>query len=87
MKHIGFENVAMSPSAKRAWIEMRQSASSCRCEMVALCEEGVDRNIRQIAHYKVAQMSPSAKRAWIEISRVCCDVEGGIGRPLRRGRG
>ena len=36
-----------SPSAKRAWIEIRASPTSRSSSYVALCEEGVDRNVTQ----------------------------------------
>ncbi len=57
----------MSPSAKRAWIEMAILSEAVCSSVVALCEEGVDRNKLCLPfqiHYKA---SPSAKRAWIEI--------------------
>ena len=38
----------LSPSAKRAWIEMPTSRNPPQRRGVALCEEGVDRNIETV---------------------------------------
>ena len=57
----------MSPSAKRAWIEISPLAAFYSSGNVALCEEGVDRNCNLILVLLDPCTSPSAKRAWIEI--------------------
>ena len=58
---------AQSPSAKRAWIEITLTGSSCFMVVVALCEEGVDRNVIHYDWRYFPLPSPSAKRAWIEM--------------------
>ena len=76
-----------SPSAKRAWIEIDLGVSRSTRTPVALCEEGVDRNLVLVAVLIKRGESPSAKRAWIEIPLrpdQFCPLRG---RPLRRGRG
>ena len=60
--------MGVSPSARRAWIEIEHIAWKRLQPQVALREEGVDRNNMEIilnafSHNK----SPSARRAWIEI--------------------
>ena len=57
----------MSPSSRRAWIEIlsRQGSSSSR--RVALLAEGVDRNSKWFESYTGTLTSPSSRRAWIEI--------------------
>ena len=57
----------LSPSAKRAWIEIRSVVMRCSIAAVALCEEGVDRNSCRSPSSSSGDRSPSAKRAWIEI--------------------
>ena len=57
----------MSPSSRRAWIEI----AACRLRMprphVALLAEGVDRNHDVKSYYDHRIWSPSSRRAWIEI--------------------
>jgi hypothetical protein len=36
----------LSPSSRRAWIEIAKLGESCRVESVALLAESVDRNFR-----------------------------------------
>ena len=60
-------DVNLSPSSRRAWIEISwASATSCKM-FVALLAEGVDRNLRVLYARYVDRESPSSRRAWIEI--------------------
>ena len=58
---------ALSPSSRRAWIEMLLYQSSCLLRMVALLAEGVDRNQQGLTDVTTQDTSPSSRRAWIEI--------------------
>ena len=59
----------MSPSSRRAWIEMYVASSKTTILSVALLAEGVDRNHpRRDRWYRTA--SPSSRRAWIEIPAI-----------------
>ena len=60
----------MSPSSRRAWIEIFVVFAICVLETVALLAEGVDRNIILLYCYGFSQVSPSSRRAWIEIQAV-----------------
>ena len=57
----------MSPSLRRAWIEISASPCTTAAFRVALLAEGVDRNDEYIYAYRFAVASPSLRRAWIEI--------------------
>ena len=59
---------ALSPSARRAWIEIETTAVQVADVMVALRKEGVDRNLFVLALLVLRDGSPSARRAWIEIA-------------------
>ena len=61
----------MSPSSRRAWIEIRPAARSNKRTNVALLAEGVDRNrvLERVPQHLDA--SPSSRRAWIEIMHWC----------------
>ena len=59
----------MSPSSRRAWIEISRSSAAAPRSSVALLAEGVDRNSKAYADYALRSKSPSSRRAWIEISR------------------
>ena len=59
--------VTLSPSTRRAWIEMITEMVSAGAEMVALHPEGVDRNCPASAHSALVTESPSTRRAWIEM--------------------
>ena len=62
-----FQHAGVSPSPRRAWIEIaRLLRDGCRQE-VALPTEGVDRNLLQSGKMSQQQLSPSPRRAWIEI--------------------
>ena len=58
----------MSPSSRRAWIEMSNEMSKSWHSRVALLAEGVDRNRWRRLSFPLSLMSPSSRRAWIEIS-------------------
>ena len=64
-----FSLFLLSPSARRAWIEIFTSSERNFVVVVALREEGVDRNSDLNSCRKDTIGSPSARRAWIEISR------------------
>ena len=49
----------MSPSAKRAWIEITSDPmEDLRAALVALCEEGVDRNLRPVRQMQLSFRRP-----------------------------
>ena len=58
----------VSPSTRRAWIEIKNLGEWQESDSVALHPEGVDRNhygrVRNTDDYG----SPSTRRAWIEIT-------------------
>ena len=57
----------MSPSSRRAWIEIAGFAYCFELPLVALLAEGVDRNWHRALRCAVLRSSPSSRRAWIEI--------------------
>ena len=57
----------MSPSSRRAWIEIPSGPLSGTWAAVALLAEGVDRNCAVSADIALSVWSPSSRRAWIEI--------------------
>ena len=60
----------LSPSSRRAWIEIPSLASAAApTARVALLTEGVDRNARAGGLYRSCRSSPSSRRAWIEIRK------------------
>ena len=59
--------VALSPSSRRAWIEIQYIQPLDLGEDVALLAEGVDRNIEAPNPEDGIKQSPSSRRAWIEI--------------------
>ena len=61
-----FSPFLLSPSSRRAWIEIACNGSHQNDANVALLAEGVDRNIRK-EDYGTAPKSPSSRRAWIEM--------------------
>ena len=60
----------MSPSTRRAWIEIYPACKAFSTSLVALHPEGVDRNITWNADCTSGISSPSTRRAWIEISHL-----------------
>ena len=61
----------MSPSSRRAWIEMTLSLCRVFHREVALLAEGVDRNFCGMSFYLYVSGSPSSRRAWIEMFVEC----------------
>ena len=57
----------VSPSSRRAWIEITLRRMQDRRKEVALLAEGVDRNSIRCLLLSVVSASPSSRRAWIEI--------------------
>ena len=57
----------MSPSTRRAWIEIKGIDLSEHQGTVALHPEGVDRNRDARNEIIYTVLSPSTRRAWIEI--------------------
>ena len=76
----------MSPSAKRAWIEITLVYAKDKRTDVALCEEGVDRNLFESENALVKMVAlceegvDRNKNPVIHFITSLC-------RPLRRGRG
>ena len=58
----------LSPSSRRAWIEIRGSSLERQLRWVALLAEGVDRNASGSCSRPHRRPSPSSRRAWIEIN-------------------
>ena len=59
----------MSPSSRRAWIEIPSTLHTASRILVALLAEGVDRNCACLAMSSFVCASPSSRRAWIEMRR------------------
>ncbi len=57
----------VSPSSRRAWIEITAFVGVSVMDVVALLAEGVDRNTRNGRSITVRRKSPSSRRAWIEM--------------------
>ena len=57
----------MSPSSRRAWIEMYMTGAALKPYDVALLTEGVDRNMYAARNAARNAASPSSRRAWIEM--------------------
>ena len=58
----------MSPSTRRAWIEIAVADRLTALRAVALHPEGVDRNVNGQDYTMPNGKSPSTRRAWIEIT-------------------
>ena len=58
----------VSPSSRRAWIEISKVPFRSSNFAVALLAEGVDRNLKSAVSLVELCESPSSRRAWIEIS-------------------
>ncbi len=57
----------LSPSSRRAWIEIKDQTTVDSDCPVALLAEGVDRNHHIKIRHPFFKGSPSSRRAWIEI--------------------
>ena len=64
-----FSLFLLSPSSRRAWIEILSVLFSAIMSSVALLAEGVDRNSCRPGS-DPAKRSPSSRRAWIEIVKL-----------------
>ena len=62
-----FSLFLLSPSSRRAWIEIIPSGLVFKIISVALLAEGVDRNDVNTGKQVTGGASPSSRRAWIEI--------------------
>ena len=62
-----FSLFLLSPSSRRAWIEMLAGFQLVLHNIVALLAEGVDRNLGIAVLVVAVLASPSSRRAWIEI--------------------
>ena len=62
-----FSLFLLSPSSRRAWIEIKSQMSPHLVCKVALLAEGVDRNTGCCRGGLSWGASPSSRRAWIEI--------------------
>ena len=63
-----FSLFLLSPSSRRAWIEMNSGGwQTTKRKPVALLAEGVDRNTGALPAPQKGEPSPSSRRAWIEM--------------------
>ena len=62
-----FSLFLLSPSSRRAWIEIAMLLLVCPVCPVALLAEGVDRNTGCCRGELTKGRSPSSRRAWIEM--------------------
>ena len=58
----------VSPSSRRAWIEICDCTEHGHNPAAALLAEGVDRNLLLKYDVGTHNKSPSSRRAWIEIA-------------------
>ena len=80
----------MSPSTRRAWIEMQLANQVFKCDekSPSTRRAWIEIPIRETVAVRVRQLSPSTRRAWIEI----CSAQSSMaqisaGRPPPGGRG
>ena len=64
--------IDVSPSSRRAWVEILAVVLKDPDYTVALLAEGVGRNWDDFADWIEAQSSPSSRRAWVEIEGPFC---------------
>ena len=57
----------LSPSSRRAWVEIAQKVCRPFGQFVALLAEGVGRNLSIDVIMEPDSKSPSSRRAWVEI--------------------
>ena len=81
------DQILLSPSSRRAWIEILHNRVSELISLVALLAEGVDRNLDARGRHRQEVKSPSSRRAWIEIGSRFLSCSRSISRPPRGGRG
>ena len=82
-----FSLFLLSPSSRRAWIEILYRHRKDNINAVALLAEGVDRNCFLVSVPDRLKTSPSSRRAWIEMSCFAATSAKVLGRPPRGGRG
>mgnify|MGYP001625370935 CR=1 FL=1 len=63
-----FLAAVLSPSSRRAWVEILSVVLSCIDASVALLAEGVGRNRLTMQNLARILKSPSSRRAWVEIA-------------------
>ena len=66
-KQRDFSLFLLSPSSRRAWIEIPGARIRASIGRVALLAEGVDRNVSLRRGALRIYPSPSSRRAWIEM--------------------
>ena len=69
-----FSLFLLSPSSRRAWIEIVSWQFLLRSSHVALLTEGVDRNRPLVPPIVQVGVSPSSRRAWIEMLMGVTDI-------------
>ena len=77
----------MSPSSRRAWVEIAISLTFSLSSSVALLAEGVGRNSINDVLAAAGRASPSSRRAWVEITTKNHRGQRAGSRPPRGGRG
>ena len=82
-----FSLFLLSPSSRRAWIEISKYTALLWDNTVALLAEGVDRNISWIEDAMIYERSPSSQRVRIEIRTSQGRTPAASRRPPRGGRG
>ena len=87
MPPVVVSGACLSPSSRRAWIEILAADPLCIAEIVALLAEGVDRNTVIDNRCAAQKPSPSLRRAWIEIPGICWATALPSRRPPCGGRG
>ena len=86
-KHIGMVQRQLSPSSRRAWIEISRKRPLLPRSIVALLAEGVDRNrytVKTLLGTKVALLAEGVDRN-IPARQLAILTQ--LGRPPRGGRG
>ena len=76
----------LSPSSRRAWIEILRAGTRRPCSVVALLAEGVDRNfvpLEQVIYCRVALLAEGVDRNTLPLQT----LPRGYCRPPRGGRG
>ena len=74
----------LSPSARRAWVEITKTAVNTLKKSVALLAEGVGRNRALWLDLLEPAGSPSSRRAWVEILMILADPLYGRSPSARR---
>ena len=80
-----FSLFLLSPSSRRAWIEILYRHRKDNINAVALLAEGVDRNCFLVSVPDRLKTSPSSRRAWIEIASLMQKAPAGLVALLAEG--